>query len=533
MISILRQPDFYVGATENSPFRFEEPTTVCRDVRFDYVVGEKSAKVIVYPSGSPVKFLKLRFEGDYESVQQVYGDQWERSYGDDAPLEWRSVIPHREMPWFCYVKLNNKVVCYGVKTGADCFASFYVDTHGVTLFLDLKCGNQGTNLIEPLTACEVVEMEGAEGEGAYSVARRFAFRMCDSPVLPSQPIFGVNDWYCSYGRNSRKSTAEGADFLMRVCEGVKHSPYVIIDDGWQLNRTYGQGSYIGGPWIPNDRFGNMTETSDDIHKRGAKAGIWFRPLLALGDMPEEAKLDRFSAGGFILDPSHPFTLEQVECDARKITGCGYELLKHDFTSIDVFGSFSGFKIVHNLQRKYHDNTKTTATIIKELYKAIQRGAGEADVIGCNTVSHLTAGIHSVYRVGQDTSGRSFEWTRRNGVNSMMRLPLNEAFYIVDPDCAPFTERVDIDVNLDFLEMCALTGVTTLASIAPNVLNDKQMQRMNGIFRMADANVERYTIKNYDKHASPEVFVSADGKTERKFDWEKIYHGARNVLDWYN
>ena len=184
-------------------------------------------------------------------------------------------------------------------------------------------------------------------------------------------------------------------------------------------------------------------------------------------------------------------------------------------------------------RSFYDKTKTTATIIKNLYKAIQNGAGDADVIGCNVIGHLSAGIHSVQRTGNDSSGRVFELTRMHSVNAIMRLPLNDAFFNADPDCAAFTERVDHDINLDYLEMCAITGMTTLASVTPGILTPERMKRINGIYRMADEDTRRYGIAHYTDNANPEIFVSEDGKTTRTFDWTSPYDGARTVLDWFN
>ena len=128
-------------------------------------------------------------------------------------------------------------------------------------------------------------------------------------------------------------------------------------------------SYIGGPWLANERFGDMRKTADAIHEKGAKAGIWFRPLLTLGDVTEEAKLTKFSAGGVILDPTHPYTLERVENDARNIHSWGYELLKHDFSTMDIIGDspFATAKHTANIckpDRKFFDNSVTTATAIK-------------------------------------------------------------------------------------------------------------------------------------------------------------------------
>lgn len=534
--SILRAPDNDFGATESSPFRFEEAGTKCSDIKYEYVVGNGSAKVVVYPSGSPVRFLKLRFRGDLSFVDKVYGDTFERS-GEGCFLEWRSVMSARMMPWFCYLKGDERLMCYGVKTGADCFASWFVDVRGVTLFLDLSNGNSGTDLKEPIVACEVVELQGESGEDAYRVAKRFSAMLCDSPVLPSEPIFGVNNWYWAYGRITFESIMTETDYLMEMCRGTKHRPYMIIDDGWQLNRTYDRGAYIGGPWIPNDRFRDMTSVADAIHRKGAKAGLWFRPLLTLADIPEEAKLEKASCGGVLLDPSHPYTLERVYNDAATIRAWGFDLIKHDFSTIDFFGvnPLTAEKCNCSLYKHSNqpfDRTKTNATIIKNLYAAIQRGAGGAEVIGCNTVGHLCAGIHSTYRTGNDTSGRSFEWTRRAGVNSVMRLPLNDTCYRADPDCAAFTEFVDASLNLDYLEMCAITGMTTLASVTPDILNAEQMERIRRIYTLADRDEKRYGIVNYDKTANPNIFASEDGSDMREFDWESAYDGARVLLSWY-
>ena len=531
--SVLRTPDSSFGATEQSPFRFEEAATATNDVKFDYTVENGVGKVTVYPSGAPVKYLKLRFRGDLSHADKVYCDQWERA-GSIQYLQWTSLMACRPLPWFCYVKSGDSLACYGVKTGPDCFAYWQVDPRGVTLFLNLCSGDRGTDLKEPLLACEVVELF-SEGEDVYKVAKKFARVMQPNPNMPKEPIFGVNNWYWAYGRISHDIVMTESDYLKEMCDGTSHRPYMIIDDGWQLNRTYCAPGYIGGPWVENDRFPSMAETAAAIHDKGAKAGIWFRPLLTLGSVPEGSNY-QVSGGGVILDPTHPYTLEKVERDAAKIRSWGYDLLKHDFTTIDIFASnifadSRGDMNLWGIHHKFYDTTKTTATVIKNLYRAIQNGAGEADVIGCNTISHLTAGIHTVYRTGNDTSGQSFEWTHRFGTNSVMRLPLNDSFYLVDPDCAAFTDRVDPDLNLDFLEMCALTGMATLASVTPGILSDKSMKRINEIYKIADKNEHRLGIVGYDKCANPENFANEDGSITRSYDWEKAYDGSRSQLSW--
>ena len=521
------------GATEKTPFRFEELNI--NNVKYSYEATNNSAKITVFPSGSPVKYLKFRFNGDFSKVDRVYGDQWERA-GLKAYLEWRSVMASRVLPWFCYVMSGDEISCYGVKTGANCFAFFQVDTGGVTLFLNLCCGNEGADLAEPLIACEVVEMHEEKCSNVYQAAAKFAKMMCDNPVLPKTPVFGVNNWYWAYGDISYESVLNETDYLMDMTSGCKNAPYMIIDDGWQKNRIPGAGNYIGGEWEANGKFGNMRKMADAIHLKGAKAGIWFRPLLTRGNVPKEAILCE-ECGGVVLDPSHPFTIEKAYNDAKKLSDWGFDLIKHDFTTADAM---TGQKTLTSEQhdcllvaenRRYYDKKKPTAVILKDLYKAIQQGAGNSDVIACNAVGHLSAGIHSLYRIGNDTSGRSFEWTRRDGINSVMRLPLNNAFYNADPDCAAFTDMVRADVNLDFLEMCALTGMTTLASVTPGILKPDEMKRINEIFKIADEGEGSFGIKDYEKNANPETFISADGKIEKHYDWNKVYNGSRVVLSW--
>ena len=539
MVSLLRKPEAVYGATDASDFRWEENLT--NDVKYDYVVGENSAKVIVYPSGSPVKYLKLRFRGNLENVDKVMGDQWER-VGLNAYLEFRSILPCRVMPWFTYVIEDGQMSCYGVKTGADAFVFFQVDPDGITMFINLCNATNGTDLQEALVACEVVERFAQKGEDYYKTAQAFAKQMCDNPVLPKTPIFGVNNWYWAYGNVSYDIVCEEVDQLMKLAEGCKNAPYAIIDDGWQWGRddlVKSAGMNPGGPWEGNSRFPDMKKMTDAIHERGAKAGLWFRPLLTQEQVPAEMMLGVDGKGSNILDPTHPEVLKKVEETARKFTKeWGFDLIKRDFSTIDATGvvNMSGDKDDYLLcteDRKFYDNTKTLAMILKDLYKAIQKGAGDAEVIACNTVSHLTAGIHSTYRIGNDTSGRCFEWTRRDGVNSLMRLPLNNVFYNADPDCAPFTTRVPFQANLDFLELCALTSMTTLASIKPGLLTEEQMKQVNAVFRMADENKGDFGIANFDKNSCPEKFVSADGKTEKRFNWNEVYDGSRMALTWFD
>src|SRR4030088_3315867 len=89
--------------------------------------------------------------------------------------------------------------------------------------------------------------------------------------------------------------------------------------------------------------------------------------------------------------------------------------------------------------KYHDQTKTNAEIINNLYRAIRETAGDMYIIGCNTMSHLSAGVFELNRIGDDTSGKDWERTRKMGVNTLgFRIAQHNSFYATDGDCVGLT-----------------------------------------------------------------------------------------------
>ena len=532
-ISVLRQPDRVTGATDATAYRFEEDPQAPCPVEYDIRPEGSCLKVTVYPSGSPVRFLKLRFRGDLSFVDSVCGDEWARSTGQDNPIQWCSMMAHRRLPWFCYLRAGDRLGCYGVKTGPNCFAFWQADTHGLTLFLNLMAGSCGADLQEPILACQIVERFSREGESPYQAAAAFAGCMCTDPVLPKEPVFGVNNWYWAYGSITRETVMKEVDYLSEMTVNVQHRPYMVIDDGWQICRTRTAPAYIGGPWYGGDHFGDMEEVASRIREKGAKPGIWFRPLLTLGRIPPDACL-ALDSGGQIMDPSHPYTLHRIREDTERIHNWGFELVKHDFSTQDLLGL--GLMTAQNhgvtlmaANRKLYDTTRPLAAVIEDLYRTIQDGMGSDPVIGCCTVGHLVAGIHALQRVGGDTSGRSWEWTVRNGVNAMMRLPKNDNFFRNDPDCAAFTPKVPAEINLDFLEMCALTGVTTLASVTPGILTKAQMARIQRIYAIADRDETRYGIVNFEKTSLPEIFEEKG--IRREFNWSSVYDGSRSQLNW--
>ena len=79
-------------------------------------------------------------------------------------------------------------------------------------------------------------------------------------------------------------------------------------------------------------------------------------------------------------------------------------------------------------------------------------------MGCNIYNHLAAGIHDIVRSGNDTSGHHWWITRDYGINTLaFRQCQNKAFFMTDADCAAFTDRVPIDLNLQFADLLAMSN----------------------------------------------------------------------------
>lgn len=524
-LDVIRTPDDIKVQTENSPFRFEEKGEI-NNTRAEVKCSVENGilNINLYPNGDAVKRIRLRWNGDISGVQSLLGDAVVRSQTDD--IVWRSFLPHNEMPWYFYTNDGECLHSYGVKTGCNSFAFWCADPFGITLILDVRNGAGGV-VCDELLCAQVVSRKGVSGENMYKAAHNFCKIMCDKPNLPQTAVYGLNNWYWAYGAIEEKVVLEEAEYLGKLTKGFKNRPFMTIDDGWQI--AHAKGKYNGGPWnLTNENFASMQSTAEKIHGLDCRAGIWVRLLLTLSHVPGEAVYQSpYKNGGITLDPTHEFSKQKIASDVKMLSDWGFDMIKHDFSFFDLFGA----TLSENMPPHFYDKTKTNAQIVKEFYELIRQSAGNTLVMGCNTVNHLAAGIHQIQRSGNDTSGRHFEFTRRYGVHSMMRAPQNNAFFKTDPDCAAFTEKVSKKLNLDFLEMAAITGSATFASVTPGILDSAEEKRLQQIFAIADSieYPDYATISDWTRTAAPCKF-EYKGKAY-DYNWYEDYQGVRHNISW--
>ncbi|MBB6735141.1 hypothetical protein [Cohnella zeiphila] len=443
--------------------------------------GGSVAVTLEAPAVEP-RAVKLRWDEPVEGSWLVLGDHWERAYGD---LEWRGLVPERVLPWYFLAHDGVQTAGCGVKTGAGAFCFWQLDPDGLTLTADVSCGSEGVRLGKRiLPVASIVTDPGTEGERPFAAARRFCSLLCDRPRMPKQPVYGGNNWYYAYGNSSHREILEDSRFMSSLSANAGNRPYMVIDDGWQLKS--GGGACNGGPWTGNGKFPDMERLAREMKEIGVKPGLWCRPLLTAEEVP--AEWIRYSAsGGYVLDPTVPEALESIREAVREMTGWGFELLKHDFTTYDLLGQW-GFTMrsrPHALPHLFRDRSRTTAEIALELYRTIAEAAGEADVIGCNTLGHLAAGLFSIQRTGDDTSGKWWERTRYMGVNTLgFRMPQHGTFFSHDADCVGLTADVPWELNRGWLRLLAGSGTPLFVSADPAVVTKEQEAELRRAFELA-------------------------------------------------
>jgi alpha-galactosidase len=108
---------------------------------------------------------------------------------------------------------------YGVKTGAGAFCFWQVDPSGVSLWLDVSNGSIGVMLGErELRAATVVSRRGRD-KRRVSERRGCGSLQDDVPEslgCLKQPVYGTNDWYYAYGKNSEASILRDTDLVVSL-----------------------------------------------------------------------------------------------------------------------------------------------------------------------------------------------------------------------------------------------------------------------------------------------------------------------------
>ncbi|TSD66766.1 hypothetical protein FFF34_005020 [Inquilinus sp. KBS0705] len=449
------------------------------DVRVQIKSDDKSQAVYILSPKSELQAIKLKWKFQTGAYQKVLGDHWERSYGD---LAWKTPQADVKNPWYVLLYDGKQTAGFGVKTGAATICWWAVDNGSIDLVLDTHSGGDGVKLgLRTLHAADIVTTISTANETPYATTTRFCTLMCDNPRLPKKPVYGINDWYYAYGNNSQKLIKEQATIMAEFVTS-SNRPFSVIDDGWEQADDFSK---------HNEKFTDMHKMADELKALGMRPGLWTRPLIARLDDKKSLLAPvisgRDDAKTPILDPTIPENIARIKHNMSLYKQWGYEMVKHDYTTWDIFARW-GMQMKDSLTLpgwSFNDRTKTNAEIIGRMYRAIRESAGDMYIIGCNTISHLSAGLFELNRIGDDTSGKEWARTKKMGVNTLgFRLPQHNTFYAADGDCVGLTKDVPWDKNKQWLQLLAESGAPLFISADTNNLDADKKAAIKQAFAQA-------------------------------------------------
>ncbi len=470
-----------------------------------------------------LKEVRLSWRNNFTNNSSILGDAWERTYGD---VRWQKLNETKKLPWYCIAYDDKYTTGFGVKTGCNTICYWQITNNKLQLTLDTRTGGNAVNLKDRmLHAADIVTTQNEGNENVFATVRRFCTIMCDNPRLTEKPVYGINDWYFAYGNNSAELILETTSLMAALATNADNPPFSVIDAGWAIKSPLLPDDCCWGDdfAVSNSKFGDMKKLADDIKKSGMRPGLWTRPLSARHD--EKKKLLMPSIPGrddpktSFLDPTIQENIERIKNLWNTYRQWGYEMVKHDYTTYDIFGKW-GFQMTDGLTTpgwQFNDNTKTNAEIILNLYNNIREAAGSMYLIGCNTMSHLSAGIFELNRIGDDTSGKEWERTRKMGVNTLgFRMVQHETFYEADGDCVGLTNDIPWSKNKQWMELLARSSTPLFISAQPSAVGEEQKQFIKESF--SNASKPQPVAEPVDWLTNPFPEKWKLDSQPREFDW---------------
>jgi alpha-galactosidase len=451
-----------------------------RDIKVEVKTNGNAQGVYVQSPLAELQTVKFKWKYQTAGYAKVLGDHWERTYGD---LAWKAPDINTRNPWYVLLHDDKQTACFGVKTGGNAICWWEVKPDAVELYLDTHSGGVGVKLGQrTLHAADIVTGMSKAGQTPYATHTNFCKVMCAKPRLPKQPVYGINDWYVVYGKNSYQTIKDQTTAMAELVTDTNNRPFSVIDDGWQQADDFS---------IVNDKFKDMHKMADEIKSHSMHPGLWTRPLIARKDDSKTLLAPKIAGRSqedeLILDPTIPENLARVKRNISLYKQWGYHMVKHDYSTWDIFGRW-GMQMKNSFTApgwKFQDQTKTNAEIINTLYGTIRESAGDMYIIGCNTLSHLSAGVFELNRIGDDTSGKEWARTKKMGVNTLgFRLPQNNTFYAADGDCVGLTKDVPWDKNKQWMQLLAESGSPLFISAELDILDAEKKAAIKQAFANA-------------------------------------------------
>lgn len=485
---------------------------------------------VLVTATAPISTVRIEWAKSWPGGAKFLNDAWERSSGE---ICWKTVSAGGAVfsPWYFLVADGERTDGYGVMVQPNALCCWKINSSSLALEIDVSAGGRPVRLNgRTLEACTIVTRKGQDGESAFSAGRAFCRMMCPHSRLPKSPVYGFNDWYCAYGKNTATNFLADAAFVCSLAEGLANRPFVVMDDGWQPNsppvvRTFsdnGPGGSGYGPWNRSgDAFGmEMDAFAAKVGELGANPGLWYRPYRCWPDAPEGLKANNDS---FCFDPTKAAVKKMIFDDVTRFRRWGFKLVKIDYLTKDLcglYGSEMGDRVFHS-DMKWQDDTRTSAEVMLDLHRTMRAAAGDDMVIiGCNALNHLVAGLFELQRTGGDTSGWKWDQTKRHGVNTLaFRSVQDRIFFAVDADCAGLAREGAIPwrMNRQWIDLLGRSGTPFFVSWKRDLATPRVVAALKGAFRAAAEPRLVAEPLDWKTNAFPCIWRLADGVAV--YDWE--------------
>lgn len=255
------------------------------------------------------------------------------------------------------------------------------------------------------------------------------------PRLKHDPVpAGWCSWYCFGPGVTAKNITDNLDWIAGNFPALR---YIQIDDGYQPWM---------GDWLDTGKAfgGDIQGVLHQIRGRGFEPAIWVAPFVASeksrlfqehpdwfvkDDAGKPLRSDRVGFGGwrlapwYALDGTHPDALrwlEQTFRTMRRDWGCTYFKLDANY-----WGTLPG--------GHRHDPKATRIEAYRRGMEAIQRGAGNAVLLGCNHPMWPSLGLVHASRSSLDIDHSWGSFTSI-GRENLLRGWQNGRLWWNDPDC---------------------------------------------------------------------------------------------------
>ena len=264
--------------------------------------------------------------------------------------------------------------------------------------------------------------------------------------LPEHPPTGWCSWYTFYEDVTVPDIQQNLEFAKKNLPKFK---YIQIDDGYQSKM---------GDWLETGHAfgGNIREVIQQIKKSGFEPAIWVAPFIAEKTSlvfqqhpdwfvkgPDGKPLDSSTIGfggwrcapWYVLDGTHPEVQKH---------------LTHVFKTMRQEWGVTYFKLDANYWGAIHGGTHfnpqaTRIEAYRQGMKAIQMGAGDSFVLGCNAPIWPSLGLVDGMRTSGDINNASKTF-KSCGLENLSRNWQNGRLWWNDPDCVLLTENTQKNIK---------------------------------------------------------------------------------------